>query len=76
MFTDYDEQQLMQIFGSEEAKSKNYVTIKSAGRENYEQMLSTLVDSQKIFDFIDKQGSSISYTVNEEQRIISFWNIY
>lgn len=76
LFTDYDEQQLMQIFGSEEAKSKNYVTIKSAGRENYEQMLSTLVDSQKIFDFIDKQGSSISYTVNEEQRIISFWNIY
>ena len=76
LFKDYDEQQLAQIFGSEEAKAKNYVTIKCAGMESYEQMLSTLIDDQKIFDFIDRQGASISYTANEEQRIISFWNIY
>ena len=76
LFKDYDEQQLAQIFGSEEAKAKNYVTIKCARMESYEQMLSTLIDDQKIFDFIDRQGASISYTANEEQRIISFWNIY
>lgn len=76
MFTEYDEQQLAQIFGSEEAKEKDYVTIKCAGVGSYEKMMDMLIGSQKIFDFIDNQGASISYTVNEEQRIISFWNIY
>lgn len=76
LFTAYDEQQLTQIFESDEAKEKDYVTIKCADAESYQQMLSTLIDSQKIFDFIDRQGASISYTANEEQRIISFWNIY
>ena len=76
LLTDYDEQQLTQIFGDEEAKEKNYVTMKCAGWESYEQVLGELIDSQKIFDFIDRQGASISYTINEEQRIISFWNIY
>ena len=51
------------------------MTLKCGSSEAYEQMMQTLIESQAVFDFVDRQGESIAYTSNEEQRTISFWNI-
>lgn len=74
-FDSYDEAGLAAVFGSETTKAAGYVTLKCDNSETYELMLQTLITSQKIFDFVDKQGESIAYTSNDEQRTISFWNI-
>jgi hypothetical protein len=74
-FSDYNEEQLAVIFDSEQSMAAGYVTIKCAD-DIYESMLQTLIGSQKIFDFINKQGESITYTSNDKLRTISFWNIY
>ncbi|MDE7273068.1 MAG: hypothetical protein K2N95_08405 [Lachnospiraceae bacterium] len=71
----YDEGKLALIFDSDAAKTAGYVTLKCDSRETYDLMVQTLIASQKIFDFVDKQGESIAYTSNEQQRTISFWNI-
>jgi transglutaminase-like putative cysteine protease len=74
-FTGYDEEKLAQIFDSYASREAGYVMIKCSS-ESYSNVVSQLIDSQKIFDFVDVQGSSIAYTSNDELRIISFWNIY
>jgi hypothetical protein len=74
-FSDYDEARLYDIFNSDISKERGYVTIKCADGV-YNIMISNLVESQKIFDLIDRQGESIAYTSNSELGTISFWNIY
>lgn len=74
-FDDYDEEKLAFIFDSEAVKTAGCVTLKCAGNDVYNQIVQTLIESQKIFDFVDKQEASIAYTSNEQQRTISFWNI-
>jgi len=74
-FDSYDEAKLAFLFRNEAVKTARYVTLKCENSETYEQMIQELIVSQKIFDFADKQGESIAYTSNEEQRTISFWNL-
>ena len=74
-FDSYDTEKLTFVFESDAAKAAGYVTLKCDSSETYELMVQTLITSQEIFEFVDKQGESIAYTSNEEQRTISFWNI-
>jgi hypothetical protein len=74
-FTEYDEGKLAQIFDSPSSREAGYVMIKCS-TDAYKDVASQLIDSHKIFDFIDVQGSSIAYTSNDDLKIISFWNIY
>ena len=74
-FDSYDAEKLAAVFGSEETRAAGCVTLKCDTSETYELMVQTLIGSQAIFDFVDKQGESIAYTSNDEQRTISFWNI-
>jgi hypothetical protein len=74
-FTGYDEERLAEIFDSEESRNAGYVTIKCS-EDAYDEVSKQLIDSQKIFNFIDVQGASIAYTTNDELKTISFWNIY
>lgn len=74
-FDSYDEARLAAVFDSEAVQEAGYVTLKCGSSETYELMAQMLIESQKIFDFVDKQGESIAYTFNDEQRTISFWNI-
>lgn len=74
-FDSYDEARLAAVFDSGEVKAAGCVTLKCGSSETYELMVQTLIASQKIFDFVDKQGESIAYTSNDEQLTISFWNI-
>lgn len=74
-FDTYDVEKLAAIFGSEATRAAGYVTLKCDTSETYDLMVQTLIGSQAIFDFVDKQGESIAYTSNDELRTISFWNI-
>lgn len=73
-FDSYDETRLALVLGSDAAKSAGYVTLKCSS-DSYPAMVQSLIDEQKIFDFIDRQGGSIAYTSNETLRTISFWNL-
>lgn len=74
-FEEYDEERLAAVFSSDTVRAAGYVTLKCGSSETYDTMVQTLIGSQKIFDFIDVQGTSIAYTSNETLRTISFWNI-
>lgn len=74
-FESYDADRLALIFDSEETRTAGSVTLKCDNSETYDLMVQTLIESQAIFDFVDKQGESIAYTSNDEQRTISFWNV-
>ena len=74
-FEDYDEGKFAAILDSETVSAAGCVTVKCGSMETYTQMVQSLVDSQKIFDFVDKRGESIAYTSNDQQRTISFWNL-
>lgn len=74
-FDCYDESKLALAFDSEMARTTGCVTIKCDTDGTYGMMVQALIDSQKIFDFVDKLGESIAYTTNDEQRTISFWNL-
>jgi transglutaminase-like putative cysteine protease len=73
--TGFDEEKLAGIFDSYASRQAGYVTIKCAD-DVFDDVLSQLINEQKIFDFIDVQGASIAYTSNSELKTISFWNIY
>jgi len=75
-FDTYDEGRLADIFDSDAARAADYVTIKCSDAQSFVLMTQELISGQKIFDFIDRQGSSIAYASNEEQHTVSFWNIY
>lgn len=75
-FEEYDETHLAGIFASDAAKAADYVTVKCSDASVFERMTQELISDQKVFDFIDRQGTSIAYASNEEQRTVSFWNIY
>jgi hypothetical protein len=74
-FTEYDEEKLEKIFDSYASRQAGYVTIKCS-EGAYDEMVSKLIDSQEVFNFIDVWNSSIAYTSNSELKTISFWNIY
>ncbi len=73
-FESYDEGHLALVLGSDSAKSAGYVMLKCSS-DSYDIMVQSLIDEQKIFDFIDRQGASVAYTSNETLRTICFWNL-
>jgi hypothetical protein len=74
-FTQYDEEKLEKVFESYASRQAGYVTIKCS-EDAYEDIISELIDSYKIFDFVDDKGSKVAYTFNKELKTITFWNIY
>ncbi|MCI8265468.1 MAG: hypothetical protein HFH78_03285 [Lachnospiraceae bacterium] len=74
-FEGYDEGKFAALLDSDAVRAAGCVTVKCDSMETYTQMVQSLIDSQKIFDFVDKRGESIAYTSNDQQRTISFWNL-
>lgn len=74
-FDSYDEERLASVLGGGNAGTDGYVTIKCGSSECYDMMVQELIGSQKIFDFVDKQGAGIAYTVNDNLRTMSFWDM-
>lgn len=75
-FEQYDIQQLENIFDSEAVKQEDYVTLKCADSQVFQEMLSAMIDERQIFGIIKNNEGAISYASNEELCTISFWNIF
>lgn len=75
-FTEFNEQQLIEVFDKDEVRQADYVTIKCCDNYTFGYIRSKLIDEQKVFDYISNRGETISYADNSAQRTISFWNIF
>lgn len=75
-FTGYDEQQLENIFDSELVKMADYITLKCANSQVYNEMISALIEDRQIFRLIKSSEGVISYASNEELGTISFWGVF
>jgi hypothetical protein len=71
-FTAYDENRLADVFSKAIANGQETVTLKCSNRIVYEEIRRILLDEQKIFRFIESDGT-IAYTDNDEQQILTFW---
>jgi hypothetical protein len=74
-FTEYDEEKLAAVFDRYDSRQQGYVTIKCTD-ESYDDIASKLIDSQGVYDYVDKSYQKVAYSSNSELKTISFWNIY
>jgi hypothetical protein len=74
-FTEYDEDKLENIFDRYVSRQSGYVTIKCAD-DVFDDVLSELIGSYKIFDFVENKDSKVAYSSNKDIKTITFWNIY
>ena len=71
-FTGYDESRLADVFARAIADGQETVTVKCSDRSVYDEMYRVLLEEQKIFEFIESDGT-VAYTDNMEQGIFTFW---
>lgn len=75
-FESYDIKQLENIFASESVKQDNYVTVKCADTQIYDEILEGTIADKQIFGMIENVGNEISYASDAELCTISFWKIF
>lgn len=75
-FERYDRGQLETVFDSDAVKMADYVTLKCADEQVYQEMLAAVIDDRQIFEIIQASEGTISYASNEALCTISFWNIF
>lgn len=69
----YNEDQIKWIFEKARQSQTGYITMKCSNAEVYSQTKEKLIDEQEVFRFLQTDGNSISYTMNETQLTLSFW---
>ena len=72
-FTEFNEEQLEQLFDKSYAERKDYITLQCADENVYLSMNDELITGQKIFSYMDTSDGVIAYSQNEEQFSLSFW---
>ncbi len=72
-FTEFNEEQLTQLFEKSYAEEKDYITLQCADEAVYLTMNDELITGQKIFSYMDTSDGVIAYSQNEEQFSLSFW---
>ena len=68
----YNEDQIKWIFEKAQQSQTGYITMKCSNAEVYSQTKEKLIDEQEVFHFLQTDGNSISYTMNETQLTLSF----
>lgn len=71
-FTNYDSDKLQYIFNRAIETGQETVTVKCSDNMVYDEMYRILLDEQKIFEFMESDGT-VAYTDNREQGILTFW---
>lgn len=69
----YNEDRIKWIFEKARQSQTGYITMKCSNTEVYSQIKGKLIDEQEVFRFLQADGNSISYTMNETQLTLSFW---
>lgn len=72
-FTEFNEEQLTQLFEKSYAEGKDYITLQCADETVYQTVNDELITGQKIFSYMDTSDGVIAYSQNEEQFSLSFW---
>lgn len=71
-FTELDKDKLKEVFETAYANNDEYITIKFATRECYDEVGSYLLKEQNIFDYLQNM-TSVSYAQNEDRLYMVFW---
>ncbi|WP_025483829.1 hypothetical protein [Eisenbergiella tayi] len=72
-FESVDETKLSNLFARGYEEDKGIVTLKCADQTVYQDMKNTLLDDQKIFDYLRGDNASAAYVDTQEQFTLSFW---
>ncbi len=73
LLTDYDTEQLQQLFQRMMEENRTDLTIKCSDTACYNKVLLSLINNQDIFDFLPGDYGKVSYAHNEEQLSLTFW---
>lgn len=72
-FTQPDEAKLEALFANAYAQGSTYITLKCASKDVYDTMFRMLITEQGIFQYLNGEESTVSYSDNKEQMSLSFW---
>lgn len=73
LFTDYDREQMKQLFERAVAEGRQDVTVKCSNAECFRRILTAMVDGQEIFDYLPDDSDTVVYAHNEKQLSMTFW---
>ncbi len=71
LFREYNTFKLQEFFGR--LKFESGISMKCENAECYREMKAALLDRQEIFQYISDRNITVAYTVNENQRTMTFW---
>ena len=72
-FNNFDLEHLRQVFTDAAGQNKTDITLKCADAAVYTQMSKSLIEDQKIFDYLEAPEGTIAYAQNEKQLSLTFW---
>lgn len=72
-FTEWNREQIENIFKKEYEKGSAYVTLKCDSYDVYSRMYEDLIGNQEIFRYLDCPDGVVSYSDDERQYSMSFW---
>jgi len=72
-FNNFDLEHLRQVFTDAAGQNKTDITLKCADAAVYTQMSKSLIEDQKIFDYLAAPEGTIAYAQNEKQLSLTFW---
>jgi len=72
-FTELDKDKLSTLFAQAYEEESNYITLKCATEEIYQEMFKYLIEEQGIFRYLNNGEGAVSYADNKEQMSLSFW---
>lgn len=72
-FTELDKDKLSRLFAQAYEEESNYITLKCATEEIYQEMFKYLIEEQGIFRYLNNGEGAVSYADNKEQMSLSFW---
>ena len=73
LFTEYDREQMGELFQKSLEQGKKDVTIKCTDYVCYNNVVSALINGQEIFDYLSGNEGSVAYTQNDNQLSLTFW---
>lgn len=71
-FDSFDEERMHRIFDKAAENGENSVTMKFSSKEVYDEICYTLLEEQRIFDFLPTP-EAVAYINNDEQCSLTFW---
>ena len=72
-FTEVDLEKAEALFERAYEKQNEYVTMKCADEAVYQEMEKRLIRNQEVFRYLHAEDGVVAYTLNEQQRALSFW---